>query len=172
MRRMCDETPEDLPSKHAAVSVNASRQTWREPFNSTFQSLDVVLLGAAGISGHCSAFLHEGGRLTVEHGIECQTFDWSLAELPNEPLLQWGAFYSDCKHEVHPVTSGARITVAYNLMAVKAEDPPLRVSQSRNKVQRPLLIISLAGGRVLELLCCTMHELLATLLLHSFCRRH
>ncbi len=71
--------------------------------------------------------VHEGGQLTVEHAGQQQTFDWSLTELPNAPLLHWGAFYSDCKHEVHPVTSGARITVTYNLMAVKPTLPVLKV---------------------------------------------
>ncbi|MCJ1359988.1 MAG: hypothetical protein MMC33_009991 [Icmadophila ericetorum] len=70
--------------------------------------------------------IHEGGELTVEHAGQQQTFDWSLTKLPEKPVLQWGAFYSDCKHEVHPVKSGARITVTYNLMAVKATPPPLQ----------------------------------------------
>lgn len=29
--------------------------------------------------------------------------------------IQWAAFYSDCEHEVMPVTSGHRITLTYNL---------------------------------------------------------
>lgn len=71
--------------------------------------------------------IHEGGELNVEHAGQQQTFDWSLTELPDKPVLQWGAFYSDCKHEVHPVKNGARITITYNLMAVKATPPPLQV---------------------------------------------
>jgi hypothetical protein len=60
-----------------------------------------------------------------------QEFDWSLTELPSKPVLQWGAFYSDCMHEVHKVTSGARSTVTYNLTAVKAGTPLLRVSPQK-----------------------------------------
>lgn len=71
--------------------------------------------------------VHEGGQLTVEHAGQQQTFDWSLNKLPDEPILQWGAFYSDCRHEVHEVTAGARITVTYNLMAVKPTLPVLKV---------------------------------------------
>ena len=29
--------------------------------------------------------------------------------------IQWAAFYSDCEHEVLPVTSGYRVTLTYNL---------------------------------------------------------
>lgn len=65
-----------------------------------------------------------------------QAFDWSLTELPSEPVLQWGAFYSDCMHEVHKVTSGARITLTYNLTAVKAGTPLLQVS-SHNSICHP-----------------------------------
>lgn len=71
--------------------------------------------------------IHEGGELTIQHKERSHVFDWSLSELPTEPIVQWGAFYSDCKHEVHKIKSGARITVTYNLMAVKAASPPLKV---------------------------------------------
>ena len=45
---------------------------------------------------------HQGGALRVEHGSTVQLFDFgaALAQRPAEPLLQWAAFYSDCKHEV------------------------------------------------------------------------
>ncbi|EIE20653.1 hypothetical protein COCSUDRAFT_57220 [Coccomyxa subellipsoidea C-169] len=105
------------------------------------------MLGSLVIALPC---LHEGGRLTVEHGIECQTFDWSLTELPNAPLLQWGAFYSDCIHEVHPMTSGARITITYNLMAVKAEDPPLRGVNPSSLALRQILDEALQTDGFLE----------------------
>ncbi len=38
-------------------------------------------------------------------------------------MMQWAAFSSDCKHEIHRVDSGARITVTYNLLAV----PPVPI---------------------------------------------
>ena len=63
----------------------------------------------------------------MEHGTRGKTFDWSLEELPKEPEVQWGAFYSDCKHEVHKVSSGVRITVTYNLIAVLTSQPLLKV---------------------------------------------
>ena len=59
--------------------------------------------------------LYEGGQLTVERSGIKQTFDWSTNYLPLDTRLQWGAFYSDCKHEVHQVTSGFQFTVTYIL---------------------------------------------------------
>ena len=38
-------------------------------------------------------------------------YDWSL----NHSLLNWCAFYGDCHHVIDQVTSGNRITLAYNL---------------------------------------------------------
>jgi len=43
-------------------------------------------------------------------------FDWSSRHNA-EPCVQWAAFYSDCEHEVLPVTTGNRITLTYNLFA-------------------------------------------------------
>jgi len=41
-------------------------------------------------------------------------FDWSTSN-GKGPSIQWAAFYSDCEHEVHEVTSGHRLTLTYNL---------------------------------------------------------
>lgn len=38
-------------------------------------------------------------------------FDWSN----DSTSVQWAAFYSDCEHEVLPVTEGYRVTLTYNL---------------------------------------------------------
>lgn len=73
--------------------------------------------------------IHDGGKLTVEHGNKKQEFDWSLKDLPDAPIIHWAAFYSDCEHEVHEVSSGTRITVTYNLMAVSACPPLLKVGR-------------------------------------------
>ncbi|KAL7621893.1 hypothetical protein AAE478_007393 [Parahypoxylon ruwenzoriense] len=47
----------------------------------------------------CLPVAHDGGQL--------------------EPSIQWAAFYSDCEHEVLEVKSGYRITLIYNLYAVR-----------------------------------------------------
>src|SRR5271156_1282008 len=39
-------------------------------------------------------------------------FDWSN----DSTSVQWAAFYSDCEHEVLPVTDGYRVTITYNLL--------------------------------------------------------
>lgn len=45
-------------------------------------------------------------------------YDWARSD-SSEPAIQWAAFYSDCQHEVHQVQSGHRVTLTYNLYAVR-----------------------------------------------------
>lgn len=63
----------------------------------------------------CLPLLHEGGQLQIRHKGEETTYDWGNAT--NE--ISWAAFYSDCEHEVLEVTSGHRITLTYNLYALR-----------------------------------------------------
>ncbi|KAH9902339.1 hypothetical protein F4778DRAFT_737273 [Xylariomycetidae sp. FL2044] len=65
----------------------------------------------------CLPLAHEGGQLVVRHQGQDQTFDWS--KLQAEPGIHWAAFYGDCEHEVLPVHSGHRVTLTYNLYAVR-----------------------------------------------------
>ena len=58
----------------------------------------------------------------AEGGDSDHVFDWGALSTSNPMEVQWAAFYSDCPHEIFPVTSGNRITMTYNLMAVSA--PP------------------------------------------------
>ena len=51
----------------------------------------------------------KGGALEVQHGGETATYRGS------KQALSLVAFYSDCRHEVKPVTSGHRIVLTYNL---------------------------------------------------------
>jgi 2OG-Fe(II) oxygenase superfamily len=60
----------------------------------------------------CLPPAHEGGALVVRHNNRSIEFDWSG---PASDMIQWAAFYSDCEHEVMPLTSGHRITLTYNL---------------------------------------------------------
>ncbi|KAG8919539.1 hypothetical protein FRC00_011208, partial [Tulasnella sp. 408] len=45
------------------------------------------------------------------------TIDWSKPTLSNAstPSLPWAFFYSDVEHEILPVTSGHRLTIAYDI---------------------------------------------------------
>jgi len=54
----------------------------------------------------------QGGQLAVRHGGREVTFDWAS---DTASAVQWGAFFSDCEHEVLEVTGGHRLTLAYNL---------------------------------------------------------
>ena len=53
---------------------------------------------------------HTGGELIVEHGGE------SVAYRSSKDSLSFVAFYADCRHEVKPVKSGYRVTLAFNLL--------------------------------------------------------
>lgn len=59
----------------------------------------------------CFPAAHTGGELMVRHDGREVMFDWS----EDNQQIQWAAFYSDCEHEVLPVTSGYRLTITYNL---------------------------------------------------------
>ena len=48
----------------------------------------------------------------MRHGGREVTFDWASN---SASTVQWGAFFSDCEHEVLEVASGHRLTLAYNL---------------------------------------------------------
>jgi hypothetical protein len=58
----------------------------------------------------------EGGALVVRHGGETLIYRGSKEKLS---LL---AFYSDCRHEVEPVTSGYRVVLTYNLLLRRGAD--------------------------------------------------
>lgn len=52
----------------------------------------------------------KGGALEVRHGGETATYRGSTR------ALSFVAFYSDCRHQVRPVTSGYRVVLTYNLL--------------------------------------------------------
>ena len=67
-----------------------------------------------------SAF--RGGELKVEQHGQIMAFRGSRT------ALHLVAFYADCRHEVRPVTSGARVVLTYNLLTKGvAETMPVRV---------------------------------------------
>lgn len=53
---------------------------------------------------------HKGGALVVEHAGK------SITYRPPKSRLSFVAFYSDCGHQVQPVTAGYRIVLTYNLL--------------------------------------------------------
>lgn len=68
---------------------------------------------------------HEGGELAVRNAGQKILFDWSASGNTTSdatsirPCVKWAAFYSDCEHEVYEVRYGYRITLTYNLYAVR-----------------------------------------------------
>lgn len=62
-----------------------------------------------------------GGRLVVRHNGEEETFAGyaERSEVPTAPY--WAAYYSDCEHEVTPVTRGQRVVLVYNLSRPPAD---------------------------------------------------
>jgi hypothetical protein len=74
----------------------------------------------------------QGGALEVRHGGQTVTYRGS------KKALSFVAFYSDCRHQVKPVTSGYRIVLTYNLLLDEANagsandpDPDLVADLSR-----------------------------------------
>jgi 2OG-Fe(II) oxygenase superfamily len=55
-----------------------------------------------------------GGELSVCHNAETKMFD--LADHCEEQF-KCIAFYTDCEHQLHPITSGVRICLVFNLVA-------------------------------------------------------
>jgi hypothetical protein len=61
---------------------------------------------------------HEGGELVVRHEGQEETVDYS----PQSRFqTQFAAFYTDCEHEIRPVTSGFRLALVYNLTLAKSK---------------------------------------------------
>ncbi|UPK97681.1 hypothetical protein LCI18_008616 [Fusarium solani-melongenae] len=60
----------------------------------------------------CLPVAHKGGELVVRHRGNQVKFDWGPK---TADTIQWGAFFSDCEHEVLQVTEGHRMTLTYNL---------------------------------------------------------
>lgn len=60
---------------------------------------------------------HTGGALIVRHDNDEHRFNWGAE---SEDKTQWGAFYCNCEREIIPVETGHRITMTYNLFAVKS----------------------------------------------------
>lgn len=61
--------------------------------------------------------------------------DWSTKNSKSN-MVQWAAFYSDCEHEVLPVSKGYRLTLTCNLYAERISEAKLARSM---EVELPLM---------------------------------
>ena len=68
----------------------------------------------------CLPSPHKGGELCVNHDGLQHVFDFSQHS-GDRSRIQWAAFYSDCLHEVKPVTEGHRITITYKITVPEKE---------------------------------------------------
>ncbi|KAF4450398.1 2og-fe oxygenase family [Fusarium albosuccineum] len=86
----------------------------------------------------CLPVEHEGGTLEVRHGDQTISFDWASSSGSSNSSIQWAAFYSDCEHEVLPVTSGHRITLTYNLYIARGNTQLSSEPNALDITQTPL----------------------------------
>ncbi|KAI8870158.1 hypothetical protein GQ42DRAFT_162931 [Ramicandelaber brevisporus] len=81
----------------------------------------------------CLPSTFTGGELTVSHGDDKHVVKFGGSGVDEDDdedeQCNWAAFYTDCVHEILPVTSGYRVTVTYNLLGV------------RDSIQRSPLVI-------------------------------
>ena len=69
---------------------------------------------------------HEGGMLFVRHAEREIQIDLRGSDTEE---IAYAAFYADCEHEVHPITSGYRVCLIYNLVQ--------KASQEKAKLTAP-----------------------------------
>lgn len=85
--------------------------------------------------------MHEGGQLTVNNNgaaSENVIFDCSTTDDAASAEIEWAAFYIDCEHEVHEVTSGHRVTLTYNLYLTRGAGHLAGASPVLDSTQMPL----------------------------------
>ncbi|KAF5344303.1 hypothetical protein D9756_011599 [Leucocoprinus leucothites] len=69
---------------------------------------------------------HMGGNLVLRHRARSFNFDTpTLLGSATSPSVAYVAFYSDVEHEVLEVTTGARITITFNLYYDPSRAPPI-----------------------------------------------
>jgi hypothetical protein len=62
----------------------------------------------------CLPSQHEGGTLLVSHGKETKRIEFDKMSSDNK-LFQWACFFTDCVHEVQPVTKGSRVLIQFDV---------------------------------------------------------
>jgi 2OG-Fe(II) oxygenase superfamily len=64
---------------------------------------------------------YDGGDITVKHGDQTKTI--SLFQ-ESDSTYHAVAFFADCEHQLHPVTSGVRLCLVFNLVATPTKEAP------------------------------------------------
>jgi 2OG-Fe(II) oxygenase superfamily len=77
-----------------------------------------------------------GGAISFEHADETKKFDLSQG---SDSSFNYVAFYADCKHQIHSVESGVRLTLLYNLVAsLKQELPSYSIIHETESILRSI----------------------------------
>ncbi|GKT40681.1 uncharacterized protein ColSpa_00862 [Colletotrichum spaethianum] len=107
-------------------------------FCTTFDPYSAGIIDARSV--RAELYKLNGGHLKVRHKGQEMTFDWSAnrENTTDHAKIRWAAFYSDCEHEVLEVISGHRLTLTYNLYAVRGAGRLTGVSPTLNPAYLPL----------------------------------
>ena len=87
----------------------------------------------------CLPSQHEGGTLMVSHDGETKQIDFSAPE--GAYNVQYAAFYTDCRHEIEPVTSGYRVSLIYNLKLARRKRQPT-APRNRDKADQTATLLA------------------------------
>ena len=72
----------------------------------------------------CLPNAFSGGELVIRHLGQSATYSWGDQQADSSPAFEWAFFYSDCEHEILPVTAGLRVTLAFNLECTPQDAAP------------------------------------------------
>ena len=87
----------------------------------------------------CLPSRHKGGTLVVSHDGESKEIDFDTKA--GAFSTQYAAFYTDCQHEIKPVTSGYRVCFVYNLTLARSKRQPSAPAHS-SKVEQVTSLLS------------------------------
>ena len=87
----------------------------------------------------CLPSRHKGGTLVVSHDGESKEIDFDTKA--GAFNIQYAAFYTDCQHEIKPVTSGYRVCFVYNLTLARSKRQPSAPAHS-SKVEQVTALLS------------------------------
>lgn len=93
----------------------------------------------------CLPSTFSGGQLVIKQQNKTVNYDWAEAcgagqicechyWITMTEHSAWAFLYSDCEHEVLPVSSGARLTLAYDVYTEKVTDRAVYVSNDKDEV--------------------------------------
>ena len=92
------------------------------------------------------------------HDGETRAIDFSGAD--GAYKIQYAAFYTDCTHEIEPVTSGYQVSLVYNLRVAKRQRQPSAPHNSDN--------VALAASLLSEVFTDASRQKIAIRLAHAY----